>query len=116
MRDQSFYLCQLSPMQCIARFWSKHSWSLCKQKETSQLQNQPRQQEPNWIYILKISDIFFIMNWSLQDTVMKSAYLATQKLLELQKAQVSGITDQTENQTENLPEGSMKFSQFEKYS
>ena len=52
------------------------------------------------------------MNWSLQDTVMKSAYLATQKLLELQKAQVSGITDQTEN----LPEGSMKFSQFEKYS
>ena len=56
------------------------------------------------------------MNWSLQDTVMKSAYLATQKLLELQKAQVSGITDQTENQTENLPEGSMKFSQFEKYS
>ena len=45
------------------------------------------------------------MNWSLQDTVMKSAYLATQKLLELQKAQVCGITNQTENPPE--AEGAM---------
>ena len=47
---------------------------------------------------------------NMQDTVMKSAYLATQKLLELQNAQVCGIT----NQIENLPEveGSMRFPQF----
>ena len=50
---------------------------------------------------------------NMQDTVMKSAYLATQKLLELKNAQVCGIT----NQTENLPEaaeGSMRFPQFKK--
>ena len=52
------------------------------------------------------------MNWSLQDTVMKSAYLATQKLLELQKAQVCGITDQTENLPEAEVEGAMRFLQF----
>ena len=38
---------------------------------------------------------------NMQDTVMKGAYLATQKLLELQNSQVCGIT----NQTEKLPEG-----------
>ena len=49
---------------------------------------------------------------NMPDAVMKSAYLATQKLLELKNAQVCGIT----NQTENLPEveGSMKFQQFKK--
>ena len=48
----------------------------------------------------------------MQETLMKSAYLATQKLLELQNAQVCGIT----NQTETLPEdeGSMRFPQFKK--
>jgi hypothetical protein len=38
---------------------------------------------------------------NMQETLMKSAYLATQKLLELKNAQVCGIT----NQTETLPEG-----------
>ena len=49
---------------------------------------------------------------NMQDTVMKGAYLAAQKLVEIQNAQVSGIT----NQTENLPEdeGSMKFPPFNK--
>ena len=49
---------------------------------------------------------------NMQETLMKSAYLATQKLLELQNAQVSGITDQTENLPE--VEGSMRFLQFKK--
>ena len=49
---------------------------------------------------------------NMQETLMKSAYLATQKLLELKNAQVCGIT----NQTENLPEaeGSTRFPQFKK--